>query len=370
MENWRRGLVKEPLEARLFRVGRLVAAARRLADPADALGRKARARLPESTGLSLQGVELALSQCLELQPTEVELRTLCQSVPRAPRAHVLLSANVFVAAHRAIALALAAAAHVEVRASTREPVMAALLHEADPGLFRLVDELAPAPGDHVWLYGEDRTIAKLRDDFSSGVVIHAHGPGIGVAVVQATADAEQVAERQLAAAAKSLAHDVIPFDQRGCLSPRLALVLGTPATGKVFAEPLSRELARLESTVPRGSLSRDEAADAAWYRDTVRYCGGLLRAGQGWVGVDLESDGLLLPPIGRNVQVVRVTDLQGVLGPLVPAIAAVGLAGPRELGERVRELVPRARYSILGSMQKPRFDGPVDRRPDQRGETL
>ena len=362
--------MKEPLDARALRVARLVAVARRLADPTDALGRKARALLPESTGLSPQGVELALTQCLESNPTEVEIRTLCQSVPRASRAHVLLSANVFVAAHRAIALAVAAAVHVEVRASTREPVMAALIQEAEPSLFRLVDELAPAPGDHVWLYGEDRTIAKLRDDFTSGVVIHGHGPGIGVAVVQATADSEQVAERQLAAAAKSLAQDVIPFDQKGCLSPRLALVLGPPMATRAFAEPLSRELARLEATVPRGVLSHDEAADVAWYRDTVRYAAELLGAGRGWVGLDLEPDRLLLPPVGRNVHVVHATDLDGLLGLLAPGIAAVGLAGPRELGERVRNLVPRARYSILGSMQRPRFDGPVDRRPDHRGETL
>ncbi len=362
--------MKEPLDARTARVARLVAVARRLADPADALGRRARARLPESTRLSPQGVELALTECLESNPAEVEIRTLCQSVPRAPRAHVLLSANVFVAVHRAIALAVAASAQVEVRASTREPVMAALMHEGDPGLFRLVDDLAPAPGDHVWLYGEDRTIAKLRDDFASGVVVHCHGPGIGVAVVQATAESEQVAERQLAAAARSLAQDVIPFDQQGCLSPRLVLVLGSPTAARAFADPLSRELARLESTVPRGSLSHDETADVAWYRDTVRYCAELLGAGRGWVGLDLEPDRVLLPPIGRNVHVVHLTDLDGVLGPLVPGIAAVGLAGPRELGERVRELVPRARYCILGSMQRPRFDGPVDRRPDQRGETL
>ncbi len=45
----------------LARVRRVVAAGRRIADPADTLGREARARLPETSGLSPEGVELALT---------------------------------------------------------------------------------------------------------------------------------------------------------------------------------------------------------------------------------------------------------------------------------------------------------------------
>jgi len=157
--------VSEAASVRQGRVARLVAVARRIADPADPLGQRARALLPASTGLSLQGVELGLTRCLEIAPTDLELRSLCEGTPSAPRAHVLLSANVFVAAHRAIALALAASARVEVRPSRREPEMVRLLQAGDPGLFRVVDDLSAAPGDHVWAYGTDRTLAALRDEF-------------------------------------------------------------------------------------------------------------------------------------------------------------------------------------------------------------
>ncbi|HEY3233680.1 MAG TPA: hypothetical protein VGJ84_03120, partial [Polyangiaceae bacterium] len=122
-----------------LRIRRLVEAARKIADPRDPLGIRARELLPESTGLSRQGVEWALTRCLETRPTEKELRQLSASVPTAPRAHVILSANVFVAAHRAIALALAASPRVCVRTSRREPQFARLLCQASDGLFEISD---------------------------------------------------------------------------------------------------------------------------------------------------------------------------------------------------------------------------------------
>jgi hypothetical protein len=362
--------VKEVLAARQQRVQRLVAVARRIAQPSDPLGKRARARLEQSTGLSPEGVDLALTRCLETQPSELELRTLCQSVPSAARGHVLLSANVFVGAHRAIALALACAPQVEVRCSRREPEMAALLREGDPGLFRIVEELAPLPGDHVWAYGTDQTLAALRNHLVAGVTLHAHGPGIGVAVIQPDTESQAAGTEQLRAAASALALDVVPFDQRGCLSPRLAFVVGGPTTTRDLGVALAKELARLQSTVPRGALSADEAADLTWYRDTWRYAGELLPAGKGFVGVDVDAERILLPPVGRNVHMVQVRDLQRVLRELEPAIAAVGLNGNGKLRELVAPFLPGARLSELGAMQRPRFDGPVDRRPGCDGELL
>src|SRR5829696_6144805 len=115
------------LELSAERVRRLVEAARALADPKSSLGKLARERLPEATGLSPEGVDFALQQSLEIDATPAEIATLCRDAPAAPRAHVLLSANVFVAALRAISLGLAASPRVSVRCSRREAVMAELL---------------------------------------------------------------------------------------------------------------------------------------------------------------------------------------------------------------------------------------------------
>lgn len=350
------------------RVRRLLQAARRIADPGDSIGRRARECLPASTGLSAEGVELALTRCLELTPSDPEVRAFCAAVPGAARAHVLLSSNVFTGALRAVALALASSSQVEVRASRREPEMAVLLHTASGGMFRLVDELAPLPGDRVWAFGHDSTLETLRGDLPSGVVLHAYGSGLGVAVVQPTPIASD-AVIQSRLLARSIADDVIVFDQRGCLSPRVVLVSGDESATRALARSLADELAERERRIPRGAVSPDEAADQTVYRDTMLYLAGVLAAGRGCVGFDLEGRRLILPPVGRNLHLVRTDDIS-ILAPFADRITAVGVAGPSEVWEQIRAQLPLARLSELGKMQQPRFDGPVDRRADLGGEVL
>lgn len=338
------------------RVAACVRAAARIADPRDALGREARAVLPSATGLSLENVNLALSECLESSPSDAELRELCESVAPAPAAHVLLSANVFVGAHRALALAVAASERVRVRASRREQHMARLLL-AGGAPFELVDELTPAPGHHVWAYGSDATLAHVREKMPPGVALHEHGFGFGVALVDGAISGE------LDRAAQALARDVVPFDQRGCLSPRLALVLGTPDRVPQFARALAAALGEWDTRIPRGVLSPEELASEARYRDAAAYSLELLTAGAAAVSFSPDIDrGALIAPVGRNVHVAYASDLARMLEPLVPRLTALGVHGKRELAEYVSTLAPGARISALGSMQRPRFDGPVDRR--------
>ena len=264
----------DTLDQARARVRRLIAAARRIADPDDALGKLARERLPAVTGLSPAGVEFALERSFEADTTDGEIEALCRAAEPVPRAHVLLSANVFVAALRAIALALAASPEVCVRSSRREGVMAELLHSGS-GAFTIVDELDPRPGDHLWAYGSDETIESLRRSLAPEVTLHAHGAGFGVAVVM-LAGAEAI-ERDAAA----LAEDVAVFDQRGCSSPRLGLVLAEPGLARRFAEHTARALAELEVRIPRGELTADEAADERRFRDAAAFAFELFAAGQG-----------------------------------------------------------------------------------------
>jgi hypothetical protein len=344
----------DPLERRQERVRRLIEAARKIADPGDALGQQARRLLPPVTGLSPEGVELALLRSLESDATPDEIRTLCSAAPAVPRAHVLLSANVFVAALRAIAIALAASPRVSVRCSRRESVMAELLRQASD-VFEIVGELAPEPGDHVWAYGSDETIAALRASLPRDVVLHGHGAGIGVAVVAVETGEE------LDRAAAALAEDVVLFDQRGCLSPRLALFVGDSGSARRFAERTSHALADLEQRIPRGTLSADEAADERRFRDSAAFAFELFAAGSGAVTLDVHANHWVVPPLGRNLHVAGVGDLHG-LAALESSIVALGAAAPAVLIDELRALLPRARVSSLGSMQRPRLDGPVDRR--------
>ncbi len=335
------------------RVGALVAGARRIADRSSELGRRARAELVLATGLSPEGVELALSECLETRVTEAEIDAFCAGVEPARAAHVSLSANVFVAAHRAIALALAASERVKVRPSRREPSFARLLAQAAPGLFDLVETLSPESGEVVFAYGTDETLAAVSASLPPGVVFHAHGSGIGVAVVDAS-HADH-------ASARALAADVVPFDQRGCLSPRAVVFSGTDAEARDYAALVAEELALVSERIPLGALAPDEAADVTRFRDTLTYAGSVVPAGPGWVGLGAR-DAFTIAPVGRNLVVVPSSAPGAILSAHRSSIAALGLSVAPELERTLRAELPLARPSALGAMQRPPFDGPVDRR--------
>jgi hypothetical protein len=335
------------------RVEALVAGARRIADPTSELGRRARGELAASTGLSVAGVELALTECLETTPSAAEITVLVASVRPARRVHVVLPANVFIAAHRAIALALASSADVRVRPSRREPRFAALLAEAAPGLFTLTHAVTPEPGDELWAYGGDDALAALRAHAPLGVSFHAQGPGFGVALVAATHVTPETA--------RALAADVVPFEQRGCLSPRAALVLGSTADAERFARLVAAALADAAARVPPGRLEDAERADARAFRDAHAYAGTVISAGPGAVAV-LDAERLVLAPPGRNLVVTATHAAFAVLAAREAELTALGVAAPDALADEIARRFSNARCSLLGRMQRPAFDGPVDRR--------
>jgi hypothetical protein len=317
----------------------------------------------KGTGLSIEGVELALGECLETSPSDGEVRALVSSVAPARAAHVVLSASVFVGAHRAIALALAASSAVFVRPSRREPEMARLLAEAVPDLFTIVDEIRPEAGDVVFAYGADATLYAIESRLPQSVRFEGHGTGFGVVVV----DGGLASDAELGHAATAVAQDVVPFEQRGCLSPRLALVEGTAARGRTFAESMARALVEVERRVPRGQLSASEAAEIVRYRDTLRYAGELFGSVRsGWVGLDVTDGPPSLSPVGRNLHVIVSYNAKARLASISRWVTTIAIQGSRSFADHVRGAVPFARRCALGHMQRPLFDGPVDLRPRWR----
>ncbi len=360
------------------RLERLLTAASQAVAPGSAERRALSARLGETTGLSLPGIDWGLDHCLELTPSPEELTALIRAVPAARRAHVILPGNVFVAAHRALALALAASEQVFVKASRREPAWVEAVLAQAPGLFQRVSRLEVEPGDHVWAYGSDTTLDALRHELPRGAVLHAHGSGFGVAVVDLSAG-EQVLE----ATALAIAEDTACFDQRGCLSPRFVLGLGAAEGAAPFAGRLARALSELEQRVPRGRMEPDELADATWYRQCSACFGTLLEAGQGAVYLRATDEPravpgqpalvgqvpLELPPVGRYLEVIAVPRLGPALAALGSWLTVVGCADAG-LERQVSELLSSARVVAVGSMQRPAFDGPVDLRTDLRGQLI
>ena len=341
------------------RVLSLLRAAARLAYPEDPLGREARDMLPGLTGLSREGVELGFRAHWEAHASEAEVASLVASVEPAPRVHVILSANVFVGALRAMALALAASPEVYVRPSRREPLVATLLARAldEAGgdtRVHIVDTIAPQSGDEVHVYGRDETIREVKKNVSPDVHVRGHGTGFGVAVLEKEADPIE--------AAKALAWDVVPFDQRGCLSPRI--VLAKPEVAEVFARALADALRALDAQVPRGTVFEEERTAAATWMSTMAMAGDIHAGPWGAIGLDVSSRSLLLPPTGRHVHVTAVRDaehLSRLLTPLARFVTTLG-GGEGPLTEAARRLVPGARVASFGRMQRPPLDGPVDRR--------
>ena len=343
-------------EARRLRLEPLFESARSLRDASSERGRAARERLRRSSGLSPEGVDFALQRCLESAPPEAEIAALIRATPKATRAHVLLSANVFVAAHRAIALGLAASGSVHVRASRREPEMAELLLEGAPGAFTLVPELAPQSGDHLWAYGSDETLKELKQTLPLGVVLHRHGTGFSIAVIGGQPPTET-----LSALLGALAEDVALFDQRGCLSPRVLLVDSGPEFAHEVALELAAELTKLEERVPRGRLDATELADITTFCDSASYFGDVYAAGLGFVS-SAESSAWLMPPAGRNLQVLPTRNVAASIAKLSHLVTSCAYAGDAELRLSLQTALPGARFCRFGELQAPPFDGPVDRR--------
>ena len=338
---------------RIADVRRLVDAAREVVRDRSAIADD----VARATGLSAEGVELGFTRHVEVDASDEAIASLVNGAGDAKHVAVILSANVFVAALRAIAIARAASPSVVVRPSRREPhfARALALRAADPGL-RVVDEIDVSRifGGEIHVYGRDSTIASVREKSGDRIRVRGHGAGMGAAVVSPSAD--------LDTAVRALAEDVVAFDQRGCLSPRVALVVGDDARASTFADAMHAALLAAEVRVPRGTLSADERKDAARYASTLAYAGRILDASSHTIGVASAGAPLLVPPSGRHLHVTAVRDrdaLRALLDPIASVVIAIG-SDDAELASAVAP--SHARISPLGAMQRPPLDGPVDRR--------
>lgn len=315
--------------------------------------RSLRDALIESTGLSREGVAFALSEHLETAPSNEEIYALVDRAKATNHVHVILSANVFTGALRAIACARAAAPKVSVQLSSREPVFAQRLIDAiaDPAIFTadqsIIEKLTEG---EIHVYGRAETIEKIRARAKSGVLVRAHGPGIGIAVVSKKDSIAEVAD--------AIAHDVVPFDQRGCLSPRIVFVIGDFSRAENLAERLGASMATLGKKIPRGALTIDEAAESARFLETMRFVG-TASIGPGYA-ITL-SKTCVVPPAGRHVHIASIEDLEALSEIVKPISNYVTAVGTRELTIDLF-FSHYVRICEIGKMQKPAFDGPVDLR--------
>lgn len=349
-------------EARGARAEVLLAVAQRIRSPSDPLGAEVREALAREGSLSSEGIELALREHLE---TTLDLARVLAHVGEAPRCHVVLSANVCTAALRALVLAVLTSPDVIVRPSRRDPTLAAVLAREAAAALRSrgatltlaarLDEEGPVgalevrPGDEVHAYGGSAALDAIRSRLPRGALIRAHGPGFGVAIVGE--------DLSLEVAAEGLARDVIVFDQRGCLSPRVAVVEGGPARALAFATAVAASLGRAARTVPRGPLDLSTRAELSTFARVARATGELLEDRDCLVAFDPEPTSLALPPPARALWVVPGDGREPPVW-LDPHRASLTNVG----GSPGWRALTHVRRAPLGTMQRPPLDGPVDYR--------
>jgi hypothetical protein len=265
------------------------------------------------------------------------------------------------------------------KVASAEPLFATLfarlLAEVEP---RLADALAIvsfkggdtvsegalfAEADTVLAYGGNETLAALRQQLPVSTRFLPHGHKLSVGLVSAAAlDAQH-----LPGVARAAALDVVRYEQQGCYSPHAYYVArGGRVSPREFALALAGELSALQHKFARRTLSLEEAASVAGWRQGQELRGqdGSVEligdAGAPWAVAYADQAGPLLPcALNRTVQVQAVASLAETL-PLLAVqrdfLQTVGIAASPEELHALAEglgLAGATRICALGQMTAP-----------------
>ena len=399
------------LEARSVRthadvIRAISGAALRLADPSDAVGREAERLLSSGlgwsrdaaretlAGMSREWTEDALSALVEAEigdpalldrfvsdPTRDGRRRMAVGPPLVFQVH---AGNVPGVPITGAMLALLARSGVLAKTGTDEPgllpLFARALAEADPLLASCLaatwwpgEDLPPAftrwgkEAGKAVVYGGESAVRAAREHIPPEVEVIVYGPRVGVSVF--LPDAPD-------AAAGLLARDVCAYEQRGCVSPRIAFVIGADPldVADLIAAGMEKEAGRVRPP----PLSEAEAVALRSARAECEFAG--LEDGSTRVSgpVDLtwtilahRDAGVESEALPRAVWVYGVPSVEALatlLGPFEGRIQSIGYAG-REREEDLARLAARlgvSRICALGDMAWP----PPDWRHEGRHRLL
>ena len=221
----------------------------------------------------------------------------------------------------------------------------------------------------VVVYGGDSAISEVRATTPADTEIVAYGPRLGAAVFLADAPGE---------AAAGLARDLCSYDQRGCVSPRVAWVVGADpvATAKRIGAALAAEVDRVAPPPPGEAEAvelRTVRAEAAFagFAPGGRDAAVLGPDDLAWTVIARRGPGTEARALPRALWVYgveRVSDVLELLAPFAGRLQALGYAGDRGLDE-LAEGAARlgvSRIAPIGSLAWP----PVDWRHEGRHQLL
>ncbi len=368
----------------------LSAAATKLADPSDPLGRTLRDEARVASGLSPEMVEWCLTTTLSTVTPTALLSVLeqAQGKPPAGTCAVVLAGNVFTAALRAIYLPLVAGAPVIAKAATGDDVLAhhvqLALAATDPEVarsyelvrFAREDDLAMrALLDHanvVSIYGDDASVEQISARARAGTTIIPHGHGLSALYFPKEGLETESSARDLA---RRVALDIAAYDQHGCLSPHFVVIeRGGRIDARRFAQLLATDaLPMIEALLPRGPLHAHEKAACLQWRAAASARGELFANPHSAVSYEGPLS-LRENPGARHIAIHDCANDAELLASLTPYgthLKSLGIAGPREIRERITTLFaasPRPpRICRPGEMQTPAFTVPADGLPALHG---
>jgi len=227
-----------------------------------------------------------------------------------------------------------------------------------------VERCVFAEADVVLAYGGNTALRAMQDRIPVTTRFLPHGHKLSFGMVSNAA----LSVMRGQATARAAALDVARWDQQGCYSPHVFYVQrGGQVQPLEFAQHLANELAALAAKFIRRSLTLEEAASVATWREhhefeSLRQAGHrvLGDASQAFTVVYADTPQPLLPgPLNRCVLVVAVDSLQEVMPLIEPQrtyLQTVGLAAAPEellaLGDALGQ-AGVTRICALGAMTSP-----------------
>ena len=208
--------------------------------------------------------------------------------------------------------------------------------------------------DQVVVYGGSGTIESIRARAPAHTRLIEHPHRVGVAIVD---------PRGAAASPEDAARAVSMFDQKGCVSTHLILLLGGRPEARSWCGQLAERLAALGTSLPSAPASPGELSAIHQFRGRLAVRSAASEdieiwssEGPGWTVV--LTGGAVFEPVGsRTAWVVPVRDRAAcldVLAPLSPVLQTVGLAGLRtDDSGLVEELVALGATRIVPLEQVP-----------------
>lgn len=202
--------------------------------------------------------------------------------------------------------------------------------------------------DLVIVYGSDETIASLKMYCPPTSSLVAHGHAVSCAVIF-----KEFANKK---SLQQLAWDMLSYDQRGCLSPRVTFIEEggeyTPAQcAKIFSEEI---LPSMAEQLPRGGLFPGEAT-AIMHRKALYLFKGVVYSGIDWTVCYDETrvwPEESLPRFMPFKPFSHVKELKEILQPVKDYLISIGIAGS-VLKKGLFNNYPKLHHICeLGSMQK------------------